>query len=490
MSSDILTKGVYSAILSLVLAYVVFSQYRNERRSENESGARQRYIPAIPGIILPAFILLLSALACVFLGVLPAAQMALSACFTIFLHICLYYAVLLIFLPVLRKHVRAETCALLWLVPNFLYLIEMDYMAVPRPVFVIRTSGNWVWALFGMWFAGAVAVLLWKIASHLWFRKQILKDAHPAAAETQDLWRQVMREGRIKRPVYPLVISPWASSPLTIGLFHRSQKVVLPDRPYSSDELWLIFRHEMIHIGREDSWSKFFLMFCTAMCWFNPLMWVAMRKSADDLELSCDEAALLDADEKTRRQYAGLLLSSAGDQRGFTTCLSAGAEALRYRLKAAMTPRRRHSGAVLAGVLCFALFMTCGYVALAYGENTGEELLFHNQDHSRFQLQSITVKYGEAYAESFCTDEDALDEYLAELKMDHLTGNYSFSEEERDITYIYDTPEGTMVVSLSEHRIAMVPLYGEDAAEYCEYYLPEPVDWDFLDGIMTRNPYA
>ena len=29
--------------------------------------------------------------------------------------------------------------------------------------------------------------------------------------------------------------------------------------------------------------------FCTALCWFNPFLWIAMRKSAEDLELSCDE---------------------------------------------------------------------------------------------------------------------------------------------------------------------------------------------------------
>lgn len=30
------------------------------------------------------------------------------------------------------------------------------------------------------------------------------------------------------------------------------------------------------------------LTFCTAICWFCPLMWIAKRRSAEDLELSCD----------------------------------------------------------------------------------------------------------------------------------------------------------------------------------------------------------
>ena len=44
-----------------------------------------------------------------------------------------------------------------------------------------------------------------------------------------------------------------------------------------------------------------------------------MRKSADDFELSCDESVLLAQPQPVRRQYAELLLKTAGDERGFTT---------------------------------------------------------------------------------------------------------------------------------------------------------------------------
>ena len=67
-------------------------------------------------------------------------------------------------------------------------------------------------------------------------------------------------------------------------------------------------------------------------------MWMAMERSAQDMELSCDETVLLEADDVTRRRYAGLLLATAGDSRGFTTCLSASASALRYRLRNVSIP--------------------------------------------------------------------------------------------------------------------------------------------------------
>lgn len=75
-----------------------------------------------------------------------------------------------------------------------------------------------------------------------------------------------------------MVRAPQLTTPLSIGLFQKTTCVALPARSYTPEELSLILRHEIIHLSRRDPASKFFMVFCTAMCWFNPLMWVAMRK--------------------------------------------------------------------------------------------------------------------------------------------------------------------------------------------------------------------
>ena len=482
------TERCFSAlILSLVVAWVVFSRYNNEVDLEDTENKRQRYLPLISGAILPTCILCWAILGFIFYGAISTAQMTLSICFSIFLHISLYYVVLILLLPFLRKYIRARACAMLWLIPNYLYITAQDHAELPEPLVVIRTSGNWVWILFEIWLTGFVSVLLWKTISHLRFRKRVLTGASLISDQIMlDLWQQEIKDARIKKPKFQLVVSPNVSSPLTVGLFRRSMKVILPDCSYSKDELRLILRHEIIHIGREDSWSKFFLMFCTAMCWFNPLMWVAMHRSADDMELSCDETVLLNADDETRRQYARLLLSAAGDDRGYTTCLSAAAASMRYRLKSIVKPCKRRSGALIVGLTFFLLCMTCGYVALAYGETTGEDVLFQHQDHSQFELSSISLKDDKFNTDYVCNDKAAFNEYLAGLKMNNLTGNYSFSQFDRQFIYIYETPKGTMVVDLSNHAIKFVPLFGNHKSVI--YYLPEGVDWDYLNTIITAYP--
>ena len=488
MSTDVMIKGFFAALFSIVFACTVFARYNEKTGSENRASWKQRYLPYVPILILPLFLLFLVVFGLLLLGTDPTAQIMLSTCFSIFPHIALYYAVLLLLLPLLRRRINARACAMLWMIPNFLFLTQLTYMEVPEPLWVIHASGQWVWTLFEIWLTGFVLVLLWKIISHLLFRRRILKKSYPVTDQAVlDLWEQEIKESGLRKPKFQLVISPGMPSPVTVGLFRRATKVVLPERPYSMEELQMIFRHEIIHIGRNDSQSKFFLVFCTAMCWFNPLMWIAMRKSAEDLELSCDETALLGADGEERRQYADLILTTSGEERGFTTCLSAAASTMRYRLKSIVKPGKRSTGALAVGLTFFILCMTCGYTALAYGGSTGEEVLFGNQDHSEFQMRYITLRKDIHMRDYMCTDETAFYEYLGGLEMDHLTGNYSFSENERNFCYILDTPQGTMAVDLFDRIIKIVPLYGERPAALF-YYLPEGVDWDYLDTIILAHP--
>lgn len=488
MSSELLLKGFFVAIVSLMLSWVVFSRYDWEIGEENGESDRQRYLPAVPGNLLPFLLLTLTVLEILFEGVQAAAEMMLSMCFGIFLHISLYYALLMPLLPFLRKHISARACAMLWMLPNYLYLTYQEAMQVEVPLFVIRAPKGLVWFLFFVWFAGFFLVLARKIIAHLRFRSLILKNATEVTdLEMLALWNSEIAQAKIEHPKFKLIVSPNVTSPLSIGLFRRTIRVVLPCRTYTREELSLIFRHELVHIGREDAWAKFFLIFCTAMCWFNPLMWFAMRKSADDLELSCDETVLLNADDDTKRQYAHLILSTAGNEQGFTTCLSATAQALRYRLKSIMSPRKHHSGALIVGLVFFILCMSCGYVSLAYESNTGAEIIYQSRDTKLYTPEYIFMVDNSHNVSYKCTNVKAFHEYMASLTMDTLTGYYSFAEGEKYYSFAYQTPEGTLAVILSDKIIKLVPLYGKDP-DVSYYYLPDGIDRDYLDSIIMPDP--
>lgn len=483
MSAELTVKGLVALLFSGEFAWLVFDR---DSSGDTDSG-RQRYLPYVFGGLLPVCILTIWVCYLIFYDRETAARMAISFCFAVFLHICLYYLLLMPLLPLLRRHISARTCALLWMLPNYLYLTQMNYMRLPSPRWVLQPPTGLVWTLMAVWLAGFLGVLGWKIGSHLVFRARVLKNAAPVTdPSVLEVWRGEVDRGRFRKPKFKLVSSPAVQTPLSVGLFSRSVRVVLPERSYTSEELSLIFRHELIHIGREDAWNKFFLVFCTAMCWFAPLMWRAMEKSAEDLELSCDETVLLDLDDGAKRRYAELLLKTAGDERGFTTCLSASAKALRYRLRSVVEPKEKRSGALIVGVVFFLLCMSCGYVAIAYGEDTGAELIYQSrplEEYSLYHARWAGNPYG---VDDIGIDEAALHQYLSSLRMKHIGGNYSFSQEGKELTLMLDTPKGLLSVIVSDRSVKLAPLYGRANAQY--YYLPDGADWDLLNACIVQAP--
>ena len=482
MSPETLIRGFFALLLSLTLIWKVYSL--DEQETADISGVR-RYTPIFPATLLPMFVVTLSILMLLVENNPDTQKNISSLCFSIFLHISIYYLLLLALLPLLRRTIQARSCAVLWLLPNYLYLLQQGFMGLPRPFWALPVPARAAKAACILWLAGVIIVLGWKFLAHLFFRRRILKVAHPVTnPEILSLWESEQRAAGFKKAGYRLVVSPEVRTPLSIGFFRRSGRVVLPERPYTSNDLTLIFRHELVHIGRQDCWNKFFLVFCTAVCWFNPLMWLAMRRSADDLELSCDEAVLQNAAPEARQSYARLLLQTAGDERGFTTCLSASAKSLRYRLRNVVKPCSRRSGAILVGVVFFVLIMSCGYVTIAYGSGTGAAYIFSSQDSAAFDLTGTSLKIDGKYSDRRCADPEALNQYLASLELREIAGNYTFSTEKQELALTYRTPDGTRWVNLSEHALMVT----HSGAGKSTYLTASPVDWDYIDSLFTAEP--
>lgn len=474
-------------IFSGILAFTAFSKYDHEIGTEAFPEGTQRYSPYLPSMLLPIMIVMMFCIGVPKAGFSHTLDFVASFCFGIFLTLSVYYLILSLLLPLLRRRYSARGCAMLWIVPNYLYIMAQDFMSLPEPLIVIR-PGNVIFRyLVLIWFAGFLAVLGWKIIEHLRFRHRILCDAAPITdPQVLEVWNQEILQSGIHKPKFRLVSSAQVQTPLTIGCFRRTTCVVLPEHVYCQDELALILRHELIHICREDCTNKFFLVFCTAVCWFNPLTWIAMRRSAEDLELSCDESVLLDADDDTRRQYADLILSTAGDERGFTTCLSASASALRYRLKQIVKPRKTRTGALIVGIAFFLLCMSCGYVAISFEETTGKDAIFHGSeyylDDSDYRITSIRYSDEQNAYFTHCTSEASLKEYLAALPLSRLSGNYSF-DGERMLVVILQGPNGGYGVTLRDRTVTVLPLSGERSSQQ-EFYLSTGTDWELILSLM------
>lgn len=483
---------VLGLICGGTLTWAVWDRSERELadRTKEEPHEGPRFLPGISSYYLPMLMLLYPILGVIVGGAQMAVQITLGLLIRVFLEMSVYYVLLMAVMPWLRRRISARVCAMLWLLPDWLYVFvgRLD-RPTDGKMLVLHAPGVLVYVLLAIWVVGAVGVMVWKIGSHLAFRRRILKNAVPVTdRQTLHVWEIELERAWIRKCKWKLVRSDAVTTPLSIGLYNRTTRIVLPMREYTQEELSLVLRHEIIHISRGDPASKFFLTFCTAMCWFNPLMWAAMRKSADDFELSCDESVLLDEPQPVRRQYAELLLQTAGDERGFTTCLSATAGALRYRLKAVMKPEKKRTGAILIGLTLFVLAMCSGYVALAYDAQPGAAHIFGGQDLSTVTVDSVDPWNDPRGKDGVCLNEEALKAYLASLELELYTEEiHAYNEDERTIFIEFDSPQGYLSAALCDRAVQVTRSQnGETTGR--DYYLKTPLDWDYLDTLIAPVP--
>ena len=472
MDSAMIQRMIIAAMFGLVLGLISYWSIRLGLRGREKDG-RKVYASFSYYGALPFVLLILGAMSRLMLGD-EADPRLFTSLFSVAVSLTVYYVLLALLMPWLRRRISSWACGALWLVPNVLYILARDNMRLPAPLLVIKTSEGLMSALLGVWFAGFLLIMAWKTAEHLLFRRRVLKNAEKLKVP---LWDEVFGQICLNRNRPPLYRSAEVRTPLTIGLFAGNRVVVLPVRDYTDEELRLVLTHEAVHIARFDAVSKLGLVSMAAFCWFDPLVWLAIRRSAEDIELSCDEAVTLGAGEAERRRYADLILNSAGDERGFTTCLSARASSLRYRLRQIMKPAAKRSGALLIGLAAFFLILGCGHIAFAYGGGTGAELIFDGLDTSLY-----TVSDGS------CTDPEGLKAYVASLELMKLNGKYDLDlDGERHRLIVFDAPgdQGKQIsVDFYDNIVEFRPLFIklDHWAEY--YYLPEGADWERLDSFF------
>ena len=279
-----------------------------------------------------------------------------------------------------------------------------------------------------------------------------------------------------------LVISSAVAVPLSMGTTKRTRVTVLPNREFTHQELQFIFRHEIHHLQRGDVNNKVFFAFCQALCWFNPLMWIATRKASDDLELSCDEIVLEGMDEGMRKQYAELLLNTAGQSRGFTTCLSAAAETMRYRLKNVVTVRKRWPGTLMLSIAMFLCVMSYGTIAVSNDRGSVAELITEYRTAADIRSVYYQPKGGTRFNEVFAWDGEGLFSYLVALDAEKLSSTNEIHDiGGQRISVVVDN-NGTMDLTFYDKFIEVHHYHRRSYPEY--YYLRSELDWDVITSYL------
>ncbi len=226
-----------------------------------------------------------------------------------------------------------------------------------RSIPVMEAVG-WCWA------AGTALFLLWQLGSYLALRAKLSRSRRPLTDEAilAVLERESAAAG-LRKPLQ--VYTAAVGSPMIVGAIKPT--LLLPEMELSTEQLSLVFRHELIHYRRRDIWYKLLLMLANAIHWFNPMVWLMVHAADRDLELSCDEAVVAGRDEAYREEYGRCLLAvvRAGMSRRtlFTTNFYSGKKTLKNRLATIFDTTKKHRGTLALAALLLAAAVAGSLVA-------------------------------------------------------------------------------------------------------------------------------
>ena len=492
-------KLIFYAILGCGIALRIVMADKREREYSLNNQFNTKVPRRAEPWSLPLSVEILILLFLPVIGLLVTVSYFVSNFFAVFLHISIYNAVLILLSPMLRKHFSARVCATLWSLPSIIYIAFIPLVQKDQPFWVIPipvTVGNW---LPMIWIIGFAVTMLYHCINHLLYRRKILKNARRDwDIDLQRMWYDILDKDCFRKQYYPVIRSGEVTTPLSIGLFKKTIRVVLPQKEYTPEELHLILRHEATHIVRRDSLVKFFMLFCTAVCWFNPLSWIALHHCSADMELSCDEIVLLGEGEETKQRYAQLLLKTAGDDRGFSSCLSASAKTMLYRLNQVLKPQKRFLGAVAAAIAMFLILSTFGLVAVAYDPTPGSALL--DAVETKYWGNDVIYKVNDERTDYVYDDISVLLDYVSDITFYQLSGTYSYPNDDMSIVFAsyqnedrsyYKSPNGIisnggLEFILRDHTLIIVDYAAGMKSDI--YYHNADIDWENL--ISQATPIA
>lgn len=200
-----------------------------------------------------------------------------------------------------------------------------------------------VWT--ALWLAVGLLLAAWFLIRYVRWRRRF-REALPADCPGLDAWFQLRRRVQVR-------VTDQITAPLTYGLFRPV--ILLPRTMDFTDEeaLTCVLAHERAHIRRLDGLLKLALTAAVCLHWFNPAVWVLYVLGNRDMELRCDEAAVLALGEDSRERYA-LALIRLAEKQCVPLCGFAHRNGMEERIKAIMSIKKK---SLLACFIALALVL-------------------------------------------------------------------------------------------------------------------------------------
>ncbi len=119
--------------------------------------------------------------------------------------------------------------------------------------------------------------------------------------------------------------------PFSFGILKPA--IYIPSCIEEKQKLFVI-THELVHIARFDYIIKIAAILLISVHWFNPVLWLAYYLMIQDMEVSCDEAAIKQIGYECKKEYAmTLLMLSAKQERNVAGAIFFGNNSTKTRIR-------------------------------------------------------------------------------------------------------------------------------------------------------------
>lgn len=327
-------------------------------------------------------------------------------------------------------------------------IVPAQPMAAPPP----QPEPFPVWT--ALWLSVGLLLAAWFLIRYVRWRRRF-REALPADCPGLDTWFR--RSVRVR-------VTDQIAAPLTYGLLRPV--ILLPKAMDLTDEeaLTCVLAHERVHIRRLDGLLKLALTAALCLHWFNPAAWLLYVLGNRDMELRCDEAAVLALGGDSRERYAMALIRLA-ENKHVPLCGFAHRNGMEERIKAIMSVKKK---SLLACMIALALVLgiTTAFATSAKpaepgspadepwnGDMIDRELHAQSSAESAAQWDEVLAPYA-TFGLSWTFDDPDLD------------GNgLSMTWEGREVSGIYDEEQGLWITEHTGNGA-----YGPGAVELYTVY--------------------
>lgn len=337
--------------------------------------------------------------------------------------------------------------------------IQSDH-PLPGMVFFCSAKQNYiVWILISIWLIGILVKCIFYVRDCISLRKILNQSTYSQSDAVLD---KIVRDltKRLHLTHVPCIrYCSLTSTPVTV----KKHKfiILLPQRSYSSNELYAILLHEMIHIKHNDLRKLQFGRILTIIFWFYPVAYLFCRDIELLCETVCDQTVLrFLSDDLSHHDYFTLILSHLQSKQTIPSCIGLSNKTqLKYRMSASCSISFMHQKrSVLCSILSGVLLLVSSSLIAQASVAPIDQL---NYDWYDATIETIVVPYEPPvytfyitekepnYMETF-SSQDLADINLIDARTAHGVNSYSYTVapgEHISIAQIYLTPENTVTLT-------------------------------------------